>query len=83
MDGGTAPGWWRREESPKLHGASFATPDLEADGPEERGPVGASLCPSHHRPVSPGSGEGARWFEGKERRALPLVPPTVVEDLTI
>ena len=81
---GHGPGVVEEGESPKLHGASFATPDLEADGPEERGPVGASLCPSHHRPVSPGSGEGARWFEGKERRALPLlVPPTVFEDLTI
>ena len=69
------------KESPKLHGASFGTPDLEADGPEERG-LALSVPPPPR--CSPGSGEGARWFEGKERRALPLlVPPTVFEDLTI
>ena len=77
MDGARPTGWWRRrrEESPKLHGPSFGTPDLEADGPEARG-LALSVPP-------PPRGEGVSWFEGKERRALPLVPPTVFEDLTI
>ena len=66
-------------ESPKLHGASSGTPDLGTDGPEED-PVGASLCPSHHRPV----GGGGEVVRGKGEPGSPLlVPPTVVEDLTI
>ena len=68
-------------ESPKLHGAGSATPDLGTDGPEE-GPV--CWGPRSVRPTTDpvGGGEAVR---GKgETWALPLlVPPTVVEDLTI
>ena len=77
---GHGPGAVEEGESPKLHGASFGTPDLEADGPEERG-LALSVPPP---PLSPREWGGGEVVRGQgETGSPPLVPPTVVEDLTI
>ena len=75
MDGGTAPGVVEEGGVAEIARGKFRDPGLGSRRTRGEGP----------RSVRPTTApEGARWFEGKERRALPLlVPPTVVEDLTI